>query len=108
MALPPLTPEQRANALVKAGEARAARAEVKNGLKAGTLTLAGVLADGSGTVGKIKVTALLESLPGVGKVRAGQIMARIGIAEGRRVGGLGPKQRAALEAEFAPELAATA
>jgi hypothetical protein len=100
MALPNLTPEQRASALAKAGQARAARAEVKTGLKAGTLTFADALRDGSDTVGKMKVTALLESLPGVGKVRARQIMDRIGIAESRRVRGLGANQRAALEQEF--------
>jgi len=39
-------------------------------------------------------------MPGVGKVRAAQIMERIGIAKNRRVGGLGTHQLAALEAEF--------
>jgi hypothetical protein len=100
MPLPNLSDEDRRSALVKAGQARAARAEVKNGLKAGTLTLADVLRDGSDTIGKMKVTALLESLPGVGKVRARQIMNRIGIAESRRVRGLGLNQRAALGEEF--------
>ncbi|MCW2860256.1 MAG: hypothetical protein JWP48_1964, partial [Actinoallomurus sp.] len=51
-------------------------------------------------IGKMKVSALLESLPGVGKVRAKQIMERLGIAESRRVRGLGANQRAALEREF--------
>lgn len=51
-------------------------------------------------VGKMKVTALLESMPGVGKVRARQIMARLGISESRRVRGLGANQVAALEREF--------
>ena len=49
--------------------------------------------------------ALLESMPGVGKVRAKQIMERLGIAENRRVRGLGTNQRAALEAEFARRVA---
>ena len=48
----------------------------------------------------MKVSALLESMPGVGKVRAQQIMERLGIAETRRVRGLGAHQRAALEREF--------
>ena len=51
-------------------------------------------------VGKMKVSALLESLPGVGKVRAKQIMERLGIAESRRVRGLGANQRTNLEREF--------
>lgn len=103
MALPPLTPDQRAAALEKAAQARKDRAEIKNNLKRGAVTLTDVLNQGQtdDTVGKMKVSALLESLPGVGKVRAQQIMERLGIAESRRIRGLGAKQRAALEAEFA-------
>lgn len=48
----------------------------------------------------MKVSALLESLPGVGKVRAKQIMERLGISESRRVRGLGSNQIASLEREF--------
>ena len=55
-------------------------------------------------VGKMKVSALLESMPGVGKVRAKQIMERLGIAESRRVRGLGANQRSALETEFGGEI----
>ena len=103
MALPPLTPDQRAAALEKAAQARKDRAEIKTNLKRGTVTLTDVLNQGQtdDTVGKMKVSALLESLPGVGKVRAQQIMERLGIAESRRIRGLGAKQRTALEAEFA-------
>ena len=104
MALPPLTPEQRTAALEKAAKARKERAEVKNKLKNGDISLSEVLAEGlkDDVIGKMKVSALLESLPGVGKVRAKQIMERLNIAESRRVRGLGVKQVAALEAEFAP------
>ena len=102
MALPPLTPEQRAAALEKAAKARKDRAEVKNLLKHGSTTLPSVLKEGQtdDVVGKMKVSALLESMPGVGKVRAKQIMERLGIAESRRVRGLGANQRTALENEF--------
>ena len=102
MALPPLTPEQRSAALAKAAEARRERAEVKNRLKHSGASLTEVLKEGqsSDVIGKMKVSALLESLPGVGKVRARQIMDRIGIAETRRVRGLGANQVAALEREF--------
>ena len=44
-------------------------------------------------VGKMKVLAVLESLPGVGKVKARRTMEEIGIAETRRVRGLGAQQR---------------
>ena len=97
MATPPqLTPEQRANALAKAAEARVARAELKNQLKMGSVTLAEALASTSSTVGKLKVESLLQSLPGVGKVKAKAIIASVGIADNRRVQGLGAQQKAAL------------
>ncbi len=51
-------------------------------------------------IGKMKVSELLESMPGVGKVRARQLMERLGIAGTRRVRGLGANQVAALEREF--------
>ncbi|HEV2373757.1 MAG TPA: integration host factor, actinobacterial type [Streptosporangiaceae bacterium] len=106
MALPPLTPDQRAAALEKAAKARKERAEVKNNLKRGALTLPAVLKQGQSddTVGKMKVSALLEAMPGVGKVRARQIMERLGIAESRRVRGLGANQRTALENEFGGDI----
>jgi hypothetical protein len=102
LALPPLTPEQRLDALAKAAAARRERAEVKNRLKHSGASLAAVVHDGqsSDIIGKMRVSALLESMPGVGKVRARQIMERLGIAETRRVRGLGANQVAALEREF--------
>jgi len=97
MATPPqLTPEQRANALAKAAEARTARAELKNQLKMGSTTLAEVLESTSDTALKLKVVSLLESLPGVGKVKARKIMEDVGIAENRHVKGLGAQQKQAL------------
>lgn len=97
MATPPsLTPEQRAAALEKAAAARAARAEVKNQLKNGQLSLSEALAAKDDTIGKLKVVSLLESLPGVGKVKARRIMDEIGIADNRRVQGLGAQQKQAL------------
>ncbi len=103
MAQPPaLTPEQRAAALKKAAAARTARAELKERLKLGSLSLAEVLAQGETDelVGKTKVLAILESLPGVGKVKARRTMEEIGIAETRRVRGLGSQQREALLTAF--------
>jgi hypothetical protein len=101
--LPPLTPEQRAAALEKAAAARRARAEVKNRLKYSQGSLGEVIQEGhkDDVIGKMKVSALLEALPGVGKVRARQIMEEIGISESRRVRGLGTNQIAALVERFA-------
>lgn len=102
MALPPLTPEQRAAALAKAAEARRERAAVKNRLKHSNASLSEVIKEGqtNDVIGKMKVSALLESLPGVGKVRAKQLMEKLNISETRRVRGLGSNQIASLEREF--------
>ncbi|WP_394942545.1 integration host factor, actinobacterial type [uncultured Ilumatobacter sp.] len=97
MATPPqLTPEQRAAALIKAGEARVARAQIKARLKMGSMSLVEALDSNDVNVGKIKVVSMLESLPGVGKVKARRLMDEIGIADNRRVQGLGAQQRASL------------
>ena len=99
MPLPPqLSAEQRAAALEKAAAARRQRAELKEKLKMGSLDLKElfVLAGNEESVGKMKVLAVLESLPGLGKVKARRIMEEIGISETRRVQGLGSKQREAL------------
>ena len=71
MALPQLTDEQRAAALQKAAEARRVRAELKERLKRGGTDLKQVLADAEENeiLGKMKVSALLEALPKVGRSR---------------------------------------
>jgi hypothetical protein len=103
VALPPLTPEQRQAALDKAAASRRERAEVKNRLKHSGASITEVLRNGESNevIGKMRVLDLLQSMPGLGKVRARQVMERLGIAESRRVRGLGSKQVAALEREFA-------
>lgn len=101
MPLPSLTPEQRRQALVKAAEARKKRAELKGQLKAGELNLRDVLNRANENIlGKMRVSSVLESLPGVGKVRARKLMERLDISTSRRVRGLGSKQKEALLAEF--------
>src|SRR5262245_47034589 len=102
LALPPLTPEQRQAALDKAAASRRERAEVKNRLKNSGASISDVLHEGqkNEVIGKMRVIDLLQSMPGLGKVRARQTMERLGIAESRRVRGLGTKQVAALEKEF--------
>jgi hypothetical protein len=95
---PALTAEQRQAALQKAAKVRRERADVKEKLKLGSLTLAELLkqAEGDETVGKMKVVSVLESLPGLGKVKARRLMETVGISESRRLQGLGAKQRADL------------
>lgn len=100
MPLPTLTEEQRKEALAKAAQARKARAELKSQLKSEKMSLRDVLSNDDEVVGKMKVSSVLESLPGVGKVRARKIMERLDISSTRRVRGLGAKQRDALLSEF--------
>lgn len=99
---PALTPEQRRAALAKAAEARRVRADIKERLKSGDLSFAGVLdlSDTDEFVAGIKVVAVLESLPGVGKVKARRTMDEVGIADSRRLRGLGDQQRRALLEHF--------
>ena len=95
---PSLSPEQRQAALEKAAAARRARAELKEKLKMGSVTLEELFSQ-SGTddiIGKMKVLAVLESLPGVGKVKARKLMEEINIPDTRRVQGLGSHQRESL------------
>jgi len=106
VALPPLTPEQRAEALKKAAEARRERAAIKARLKDSTgrrgEEIAKVLkeAESNEVIGRLRVSALLESLPGVGKVKAQQIMEEIGISPSRKIRGLGSHQADKLVAHF--------
>lgn len=102
MPLPELTPEQRADALQKAAAARKARAELKDKLKRQEMTVADVLraGDTDEVVGKMRVSAVLEALPGLGKARAQKVMDRLEISPTRRIRGLGANQRKALEGEF--------
>lgn len=102
MPLPELSADARREALQKAAEARKVRAELKQQLKAGEIGFPEVLdrADEDVVVGKTKVSAVLEALPRVGKVRARKLMERLDISPSRRLRGLGANQRSRLLEEF--------
>lgn len=102
MPLPQLTEEQRRDALAKAAEARRRRAQTKSQLKSGSLGLSECLekSEGDEILGKMKVSAMLEALPGVGKVRAQKVMEELNISPSRRLRGLGDKQKQALRDRF--------
>lgn len=103
MAQPPkLTEEQRKAALAKAAEARRVRAEVKELLKTGSLRISELFhrADTDDLVAGLKVESLISSMPGTGKIKAKRLMETLGIAENRRIRGLGDKQKEALISEF--------
>lgn len=99
---PQLTEEQRLQYLAKAAEARRRRAELKERLKSGRTTFRDLLeSTDDDIIGKMRVSAVLESLPGVGRVRARKIMEQLKISDTRRLRGLGEKQRRNLLSEFA-------
>lgn len=97
MAIPQLSDADRKAALEKAKAARIKRAEIRDQLKEGKLTLAQVIEmKDDPIVGRMKVSTLIETLPGYGKAKSVKIMSDLQIAESRRLRGLGDRQQAAL------------
>ena len=95
---PALSNDQRMAALDKAKVARETRAKIREDVKAGKLTVKQVL-DMRSTdefVARMKVSALIEALPGYGKAKTEKVMAELKIAESRRLKGLGERQEAEL------------
>lgn len=103
MPIPPLSEEQLRQAREAATTARRRRAEVKEQLRTGQLTLSEVidLAESDDVVAHTKVVDVLKCLPRVGEKRAAEVMNRLDIAANRRLRGLGPHQIASLRHEFA-------
>ncbi len=100
--IPSLTPEQLKAARSAATVARRERAELKQALRKGDLTVSQALAKASKdeTLAHIKVFDLLRAIPRVGEKRAHDLMERLEISESRRIRGLGRHQLAGLKAEF--------
>jgi guanylate kinase len=99
---PQLTPEQRQEALLKAAASRKRRSEIKLKLRNGEFSVDSILeiAKTEDAVAKMRVKELLESLSGVGKVRAHSLMERLNISPTRRIQGLGRLQIKELRKEF--------
>ncbi len=105
--VPNLTPEQRAEALAKAAQARHDRAQLRDDIKSGKVTIAQILEMDNDIAKRMKVSALIESVPGFGVAKTAKLMEELaispsrrmeelGISESRRVQGLGVRQRAQL------------
>ncbi len=91
---PVLSDDARRAALAKAAEARRVRAEIRTRLKSGAIGLPALLEQvDDDLIGKMKVLSVVESMPGVGKVKSRRIMEQCGISESRRLQGLGRNQR---------------
>ena len=102
MVLKSLSDEDRAKARAKALQARTRRAEVKDAFGHGRMGISELLAlvPEDEAVGRLRVADLLESVPGVGSIRAAALMKRFGISANRRLRGLGRKQQLALVEHF--------
>lgn len=102
VSMPSLSPQQRTLALDRAAAARRARADIRARLKRRELTLAEVLDAGRAdpAVARMRISTVIESLPGIGPATARRVMQDVGIAASRRVRGLGPHQRTALLERF--------
>ena len=94
--LPKLTTDQRAAALAKAIEARRERAAAKGAVRAGTVKPAEILESTEAPYSKIRVFEFLTACPGIGAVTARKIIVALGVSEGRRLRGLGPRQKSRL------------
>jgi guanylate kinase len=99
---PQLTPEERAAALLKAKQSRQKRAEIKARVKTQDLSVSDVvaLAKSDSSIAKMRVLELVESIPGVGKIRGKAILERLDISLTRRIMGLGRHQLDSLTKEF--------
>jgi len=102
MPAPKMTDEQRAAALERAAAARRIRAEIKQLLKTGSMSLEDLFAraDEDDLVAGIKVGAVAVSMPHMGKVKAMRLLEELGIDESRRLRSLGPRQKEALLGSF--------
>jgi len=100
--LPPkLSPEERAAAMAAATAARRARSIIKEKLRSSEVSIFDVINSAETALQKMRVRELLESVPGVGKLRATAIMERAKISPTRRVAGLGRIQISQLRGELA-------
>jgi len=100
--LPPkLSPAERAAAMAAATAARRARALIKEKLRSSEVSVFDVINSAEPALQKMRVRELLESVPGVGTLRATAIMERVKISPTRRVAGLGRIQISQLRGELA-------
>jgi len=89
---PQLTDEERRAALAKAAQSRKVRASFKAEIKNGERNWLEAFTSDVEAIRKMRVKELLQSLPGVGEVRALNLLERAGISHSRRIQGVGKSQ----------------
>lgn len=97
---PKLSNRFRRKAGQKAVAARQERAKTKELIATGQIFFFDLFGDERKSISRMKLIDLLQSVPGVGKIRAEQILERTKISPSRRIGGVGPRQIELLREEF--------
>ena len=99
---PDLNDEIRARALQKGVRYRRARADFKGRITAGELSFdeAVEIARADPVLSRIRVRDFLKAFRAIGETKSRRIMRELSIAESKRVGGLGERQREALSDFF--------
>ena len=95
-ATPERSLDQRMDALGRANEVRALRAQLKRDLKAGRVSIGALLLNQPPYLATAKVFDLLLALPKVGRVKATKILQGCRISPSKTFGGLSERQRAEL------------
>jgi guanylate kinase len=99
--LPPrLSRRDRRKAGEKAVAARQERAKVKEQVANGQLFFFDLFKDERKSISRMKLSDLLQAVPGVGQIRADIILDKTGISPSRRIGGVGKRQLELLRQEF--------
>ena len=92
--------DQRLESLREATRIRIVRAEIKRQVKAGTVDVVALVLDPPADLRSMKVASLLEALPMVGRQKAAAWLRRAGVSPVKSLGGLTPRQRAALSEQL--------
>ncbi len=100
------TKEERIANLEKAMQMRKERAEIRKALTDGKTNVVEIITlgrNGKKAYAGMRVMQMIKALPGYGMKKAQAIMKDLGIAESKRVGGLGKNQATALIARLGGE-----
>src|SRR4051794_28894847 len=96
VAAPERSLHQRMEALQRANEIRARRAQLKRDLKAGRQSIHALLLEPPEYVETAKVFDMLLAVPKYGRVKVNKILAHCRIAPSKTIGGLSERQRSEL------------
>lgn len=103
MPVPHISKEKRDESLKKARLYRIQRAQIKQSVKKGIVSLGDVF-NGSvnykDIVGNMKLIDIVKSLPGIGDIKAKKILNSLSISERKTIKGLGEKQKANFKKYF--------